>query len=734
MSDSQSITNGWDAICALDSGALTQLLFQAYLEDDPTARAQALQIVISIAASQNTYGLVDLMLGPPELAFPASVGSQQAQLSRFVLSGWFITFDAANQIILSATPQQRDAALSGVLDLSKVQGEQGQVGQLVLDFGSGAWTPALSGLDPVSTTSTDLGAAILAFYQSQSTSYPLGTIATSTVPAGMQPSDFLFVTAQAGDGTGATSVQLLIQTTGSGGPVQPLASYPIPSGSTAALILSNQLFFDAALPAALNAGTIGTSWNASASGQSSNGAYQTQVQDGQIALGVLGAGTSFYTAVPTAGSSTRPPDEANVNVPFAGTFAASGGNLQLGWQGSWNQAWSWSIFDDSTRPPMIFWGTVGVPMGISMTWNGVPAVASGTTNLITFADPTNPFPTVSGSGSAWDKYWSQSYVDEFQSQSQGPLQSALGTFPSPDISTFALDNLLFPSQAGFAMQFEAVTLPFDLVITGQLPPTLSVTQSPVQLTPGQTFQLAATFNGSAATVTWEAQAGSSGTVDASGLYTAPAAVNGIAVDVITATLDSNTAIQGGALILVAETPAATTLVVSPPAVTLTPGQGIVLTVTDGEGNIVAGPAPAIPAGSGTITAAPLQPPGVWLYTAPDTLSGGTTVDLTFQSSADLSDTGSAAITLVASDTVTVTASPSSVTAGQEVQLSASADTLEFFEWILSPAGVGTLSGEGATATYTAPATITAAANVTIIAYAIGPSTAGIGLVTVQLTT
>ena len=731
-----SVTGGWDAICALDSGALTQLLFQNYLAGGPLARSQALQIVVAVDEGAGTYALVDLMLGPPDLSFPASAGLQQAYLSRFVLGGWYVLFDAQSLTILTATPQQ-EATLSGTLNLNQVTGSQGPVGQLVVDLGSGAWTPALLGLDPGSETSAAIGLAIATFYQEQSTSYPLGTVATgSGVPAGLQPQAFDFVTAQQGDATGPSCVQLLIRTTGSGGPVQPLASYPIPAGSTAALILSNEILFGSALPAALNAGVFGQTIGATATGQQGSDGEETQVAGGSVDIGILGtpgSNTIYYTSQALQGGSVIPPAGAPVGLPLAGTFTLGSNAIAFAWAADWSQTWAYADNTMSSAAGLqSLWYTTDVDMSVSMSWTGTPTVVAGSTNLITFTASSAPAPTVSGSGSRWDKIWDSAFISQFEQNSAQPLQAAFGTFPFPNLSTFSLDNLLFPSQPGFALQFDQVSLPFDLVITGQLPPALTVTASPLYLPPGQTYQLSATYNGASASVTWETQAGSLGTVDATGLYTAPASVTGTSVDVVVATLDGDSFISGGVLIFVAAVASPTALEVSPPAVTLTQGQYLVLTVTESGGALVDGPPPSIPGGLGTIAPTAFQPAGTWTYTAPAAVATAATVSLTFASDADPSETGTAVITLAVSATVTVNASSSSVTSGEQVQLQASSETLEYFEWLLTPPGCGTLAGEGASATYTAPGTVTSTTPVTIVAYAITGTTAGIGTTEITL--
>src|SRR5436190_8653338 len=282
----QSATNGWDAVCALNAQRVNDIFFQQYLQNGPTSPATPMRLILQ--GEGTNFWLLDVVLGPPETTFPADLGLQQAQVSMFLVRGALVEFDPNQVVITSAVlVQPNESWLSGSLNLAKVTGEVDSVGKVVVELGSGAYQPKVEGVDPNSVLATDIGTAVQTFFARNETTYPLGKIVESSVPASLQPTTFEFVTQPApGSTTGDGCVLLLIQTNGSGGTVGQLTTYPLASGQTAGLIVSNQVIFNQLFPSGLESEfqNIGTNF----SGQSANGVWQTVSSGGSINIGILG--------------------------------------------------------------------------------------------------------------------------------------------------------------------------------------------------------------------------------------------------------------------------------------------------------------------------------------------------------------------------------------------------------------------------------------------------------------
>ena len=328
-----SVTGGWDAVCALDTTQLDQLLFQCYLQDGPTCPAVPLRIVVQNQGA--SYTLIDAMLGPPEISFPAGLSQDQAQLTMMLVRGSVVTFDANLQAIATAVQlQPMQSQLTGTLQLASVIGGVltsgsstpcAAPGVVVLDLASNAWTPAVESIAGESEQATALGAAIQTFFQYAATTYQLGTVATSSVPACLQPTKFAFVTAQAPGSTTDGCLQILIQTTGSGGTVAALASYPIAQGSSAALFISNQTMFSGVLPAVLGSSLGGL--GATYTGVESNGTWSTVITGGTVNAGVIGdtTGLTPFSSGDYDQSFNQPPSQ-----PVTIAFDNDSGTCTLG--------------------------------------------------------------------------------------------------------------------------------------------------------------------------------------------------------------------------------------------------------------------------------------------------------------------------------------------------------------------------------------------------------------------
>jgi len=249
---------------------------------------------------------------------------------------------------------------------------------------------------------------------------------------------------------------------------------------------------------------------------------------------------------------------------------------------------------------------------------------------------------------------------------------------------------------------------------------VSVTPASANVVTGAAQQFSATVVGSANTaVTWTlsgtgCSGATCGTITATGLYTAPAAIPNPATVTVTATSQADTTKSGKA----------TVTIVAPVAVSVSPGSANVVTGAQQQFTAaVTGTANTLVtwtlsgggcsgATCGTISAA-------GLYTAPASVPNPATVTVTATSQADKTKSGKATVTVIPPVAVSVSPTTASVTTGAQQQFTATvtgtANTA--VTWSVSGAGCsgaacGTISASGL---YTAPATVPVPSTVTVTA-------------------
>ncbi len=217
--------------------------------------------------------------------------------------------------------------------------------------------------------------------------------------------------------------------------------------------------------------------------------------------------------------------------------------------------------------------------------------------------------------------------------------------------------------------------------------TISVTPKSANVTAGGTAQFAATLAGvSDQTVTWSVSG--AGSISNSGLYTAPANASAGTTATITATSNAVSSLKTSATVTIA----AQTISVSPTSANVNAGatQQFAATVSGvGDTSVTWSVS-----GGGTIS-------NSGLYTAPANASAGATATITATSNA-VSSLQASATVRIAAQTISLTPSSASLSAGGTTQFAAnlSGVSSNTVNWTLS--GPGTLSASGL---YTAPATV-----------------------------
>jgi hypothetical protein len=719
-----TVTNGWDAVCAMDSSQISAVFLQQYLQNGPTNPSEPL-VAIGQVSSGESFWLLNVLLGPPDVSFPAGLPPDQAQLSMYLIRGVLIGFNPNTKTTQSVVQIRPNVSqLSGSLSLSKVQGTTNQLGVVTIQLCSGAWQPQIEGVDPSSQLAQGIAQAIQSFFANNAAAYQAGIVAESSVPKALQPTSFSFYTQpnpnQAGDGC----LLMLITTTGTPGPQQPIEPYPIASGYSAGLIVSNQVLFNQLMPSVLTQefSKIGSTF----AGQQGSNGYTTVSSGGSINLGEF----SLPNTATAPYSSDSNQNAEPVQFPAGGfTIGPSSGNLSASWSASIKQDITWTAVNPYTGYPYQTINTADFQADYSET--ATPSVDS-TTDVISFSGSGSSSVKETNPPSWWEKVFGQQDVGGMLTSSmQSTLGDVLNGLTLPGVDVFALANLLFPKGQALSLQYASV--PCDLIVNGQINAPVAVSPSSVNLQPGATQQFTAAIGGQASSnVLWEISPAGYGSISSSGLYTAPPSVPQAQAVVVTAIDNANTQDVGSAMALVYESAAETGLAVTPGQLVLTPGQNFNLVITNSSGQAEQVTCTISP-NVGTIS----QDFGNsnWNYTAPDKIDGPQTVVVTATSTSNSSLTGTAKIVLLPPGAITVTPASASVGPNQSVQLTAYEQSVTDYEWAMYPTGAGSIqvaTGDTAKATYTAPASAASGTLVMVAVYSIG-SVAALGVAAITLT-
>ena len=535
-------SGGWDAVCAINAANLNQLFLHWYLANHPTTarmRIQAWQPVNDPNAL-----ILDAELSPPEITFLVDGPAQQAQISMIVTGGTLVFFDMYSGGVSSMQQLQPDTArVTGTVDLAKVEGSLA-LGEVQLQLGSGTYQPAVSGLDPNSDAASGLGSAIDDYFCHNNVVLPLGGVVAANVPDCLQPSFFQFWMQPNPEVPGDGCVLLLIQTNGSLGSFGCLPTYPIPDGSTAALIVSNQVLFNQVFPAQLTASMASVGLTFSGSKQA-DGTYQACISDSNLDLGVLTYSSIMFQPSSSNGDrdgwGTYQPSD--VTLPLDGlTLAPSGGQLSLAYDYQWTQGWCWqeTLHDRNTS----LYDTAPTHLWYSAAAS--PTVADPSLCVVTFALSSTPQCQSSMDTQLSDVFGNTDPGSQVQDEIAREVAPVFQSLKVGDVDTFALQNILFYNHS---LNLPNGSIPDDLVLTGSVVPQLMLTPTSVAVEPGSApVQFTASLNGQTPTsLLWSVTPSvGSGTIDANGCYTPPTSIDRPKVALVVAS-DGNDA--GRAMVL-----------------------------------------------------------------------------------------------------------------------------------------------------------------------------------------
>ncbi len=270
------------------------------------------------------------------------------------------------------------------------------------------------------------------------------------------------------------------------------------------------------------------------------------------------------------------------------------------------------------------------------------------------------------------------------------------------------------SQSGnyLVMVADTVTLTGSATINSNFPTTRPPLEPPVQVSgvnppavtlyPGQSVQFTPVVSYSSQGVTWAINPANAGTIDASGVYTAPAQVTSQQTVTITATSVEDP--TKSALAAVNLMPPIAVMV-TPATATLYGSQTRQFTAAVVNTNNTAVTWSLSPAGAGSVNAS-------GLYSAPASISTQQMVIVTATSQADATKSAAATVTLMPPVAVTVIPATATAYAGQTLTLTPTVinTTNTGVTWTLNAGASGTISAAGV---YSAPGVVPSQQTVTV---------------------
>jgi len=254
------------------------------------------------------------------------------------------------------------------------------------------------------------------------------------------------------------------------------------------------------------------------------------------------------------------------------------------------------------------------------------------------------------------------------------------------------------------------------------PVTVSVTPATTTLYTSQAQQFTATVGNTANTsVTWSLSPSGVGSVNASGLYTAPSSITAQKVVILTATSQADPSKQSSSTVTVYPL---VTVSVTPATSALYASKVQQFTATVGNTANSAVTWSLSPSGVGSVNAS-------GLYTAPSSITAQKVVTLTATSQADPSKHSSSTVTLYPPVTVSVAPATLTLYPSRTQQFTATVGNAVdgSVSWSISPQGVGTVNSSGL---YTAPATIASRRVISVVATSrVDPTKSGAASITLS---
>lgn len=708
-------TSGYDAVVSLAQQQLDQFLFSTY------AAQNHAQVAVSglSPVEDGIYDAFSMRVTPPMPQF----AGDQAQLSYQVYAGCLFQINASGNPNYMVDYGSSGSTLVGSYPLTTAQGADNS-GSVVIDFSqtkdlTGQWTGQLAGVLPGSQEAQEIFSAIGGYFSSNPLVYTLGSVNTSGTLAALTPTSFTFATQNAVNNPGS-NLMLLITTDGSAGGNPPSADI-IPSGSSVGVLVSNRAMFQEVIPDLMNQATKAQNGNFTYQTIGASSAYQTVSTAGGLDVGTIQEGNAQQGGVWSSDADYNPVD---LIVPLSGmTMTPGSSGMGFSWTSDWNQLWTSITYTNAFNSVIENCNLETVGLQVISTALLTPTVTSATNDTVTFSGSFTSSTAPTTNFSIWQKLF-EADVD-LTSSITDPINNALGTWLNnldlPQVSTFLIDNLLFPASGLVAINNAAI--PCDFYTAGNIESPLSLSPSVSSLSAGQSVTLS--LNQAVAQVEWSVTP-PIGTVT-NGVYTAPSQIAAPSRVVVQALNAGD--LQQVAYALVELTPTLAALTITPANVTLAaPGAPFQLQAIDANGQV--DPNATFTASVGV---AKKNMEGDWFYTPPGSVSAPTPVTITAQSSAG---TATATWNVVPVDEAfNVTCPVTSLSAGQSAVLTATTSLgIPQALWCMMPEAGSVIATGLMTAQYTAPATITSAQTVTLCGFGGNAATAlGCATVSINLT-
>ncbi len=549
----QSITEGWDVICAMDADKINTLFAQQYVlqvEQQPTFFT--LNGTYTIQQDILSVEFINLVLGPPLISF--NPGTDEANLQMNFVSGTVNLLDGNNTIITSQAIAIADQfQVSGSVPLADLVGEVNNH-QVVLDISNAKGFTASLGI--AQGAETLLGKHFLDFLQENTNSnnpnsfnFVLGTLVYDASGTNLTPVSFDLSTQTSGEGDNGRLL-LLIQTTYSstgGTPNWSPSNFTniIPDGYSTTLIVSSQAMFQGIVKSTYESDFANVGLKLQVN-KTSNGVCSLTSNAGQIDFGVIQTqhnvtgGTAYYWSGTFDWSYPKGENTQHVVLPLSGIQISiqDRKTVSISANLGWGQPWGISYPVPRSEG---YQGSETVPMNASIS-SSMPLSVDPATQIVNFAGTPSinvPVPSPGGDfGNVWPEGGGQ-LIGQIVSGTNTAL-TQLFSVGVPAVNTFAVSNLLFPGS--HILNFQDVYIPGDLVIFGDIYSS-ALTTSPVSAiaAAGQTYQFSASSSGKPASATWslKGQKFPWGQISATGLYTAPAHVSKAQWVQVTATTSDN---------------------------------------------------------------------------------------------------------------------------------------------------------------------------------------------------
>ncbi|MCU1723154.1 Ig-like domain-containing protein [Pseudomonas sp. 5P_5.1_Bac1] len=546
--DGKSRTFGHGCVVAYDQRKTNKLLSQIYIERFNSTNGYLPLINQTMKSGEYSMELLsNLKLSAPKLLFSnADLDASRATLTMDFVGGLIMTVltsgGAAARIdrILKVLPVG-GPQLSMVLDLEKVKGAVGDTGQVALKIAEGREYKANFVLGDM--PQEQVGAQFKLFFEGlrdDQKIFPLGTL-SGDLNGPLTPEAFEIrtmpapgATRRGADNYGHGAVLLFVRLKGDADISYPGSGsdfkYPIPADRngkeyTGTVLLSSRVLFNDLIGphAATDIGN-GIKFKSYAGGNDLASSLQAT------------AGGLVYNEFEVY---RKTGDRENVRLVADYNFEFSSGPFVVqksgdGLSAEWNPSFSTSYWfkhvkadwPDSEKTGTLECGAnTAISIKARLDTNGVVVfdsdLKSRTVHITTKVDQELYGLTYSnGDG---DDYFTSS----LKNQLSGQFDNFLHRITAPNVDTFLIRNLLFPGHN--ALQLHDVYVPGDLALFGHIDPlrtTVAVSPLQVTLLPGasQKFTLDPAPSGASWSVrSTEPGETNVGTIDASGVYKAPAA-------------------------------------------------------------------------------------------------------------------------------------------------------------------------------------------------------------------